>query len=125
MTDDSGATAEPRVGTAATAPGAHTAPAASTDEPDWTDQVTDLIVDSVDKVRQRTTGPILEYSRISVHALVALVLLLPIGALFLIGAVRFLDWAIPGGVWIVYAGLGTIFVLVGVVLWSRRSKLPT
>ena len=27
---------------------------------DWTDQVTGLIVDNVDKVRNRTTGPILE-----------------------------------------------------------------
>jgi len=102
---------------------ATTTPAAGT-EADWTDQVTDLIVDSVDKVRDRTTGPVLEYSRISVHALVALILLLPIGVLFLVGLVRLLNWAIPGDVWIVYAGLGTLFLLVGVVLWSRRSKLP-
>jgi hypothetical protein len=124
MTDTSGAPASPLPGTAATAPGARPEPPAAA-EADWTDQVTDLIVDSVDKVRERTTGPILEYSRISVHALVALILVLPVAALVLIGLVRFLDWAVPGGVWIVYAGLGTIFVLVGVVLWSRRSKLPT
>ena len=91
--------------------------------PDWTDQVTDLIVDSVDKVRARTTGPILDYSRISVHALVALLLLGPVGVLFLIGAIRLLTWAV-GEAWIAYTILGTIFVLVGVVLWSRRSKLP-
>ena len=119
MTDQSTGTAQ-----TTTAPAAAAAPPAPA-EPDWTDQVTDLIVDSVDKVRERTTGPVLEYSRISVHAVVAVLLLLPIGALFLIGLVRLLNWAIPGDVWIVYTILGTFFALVGVVLWSRRSKLPT
>ncbi len=121
MTDQPAGTGHATTTTAPPAPGTG---AASSTEPDWTDQVTDLIVDSVDKVRDRTTGPVLEYSRISVHAIVALILLLPIGALFLVGVVRLLNWAIPGDVWIVYAGLGTLFVLVGVVLWSRRSKLP-
>ncbi|MEX0769069.1 MAG: hypothetical protein WD029_11420 [Microthrixaceae bacterium] len=89
---------------------------------DWTDQVTDLIVDSVDKVRDRATGPILEYSRISVHALVALMLLTPVGILLLIGSIRLITWAV-GDVWITYTILGTIFVLLGALLWSRRSKL--
>ena len=127
MSDQVGGTDIPAAGatptmSSATVPPAPTASPA--DGPDWTDQVTDLIVDSVDKVRDRTTGPILEYSRISVHAIVALILLLPVAVLMLVGVIRLLDWAIPGGVWIVYAGLGTFFVLIGVVLWSRRSKLP-
>ena len=42
-------------------------------------------------------------------------------ALALVGLVRLLDWAIPGDVWFVYAGLGTIFVILGVALWSRRE----
>ena len=114
MTDQAGGPNDTSAGSAASTPAT---------EPDWTDQVTDLIVDSVDKVRDRTTGPILDYSRISVHALVALLLMGPIGVLFLVGAVRLLTWAV-GEAWIAYAILGTIFVLVGVVLWSRRSKLP-
>jgi hypothetical protein len=106
-----GTTAEPPAGTAP----------AATNEPDWTQQVTDLIVDTVDKVRDRTTGPVLDISRSSVHAVVALILLLPVGVLFLAGLVRLLNWAIPGDVWFVYAGLGTLFVLAGVLLWSKRS----
>ena len=90
---------------------------------DWTDQVTDLIVDTVDKVRDRATGPILEYSRISVHALVALVLLTPVGIFMLIGTIRLLTWAV-GEAWTAYTILGTIFVLIGAFLWSKRSKLP-
>jgi hypothetical protein len=106
--------------TVAAAPAA--APAA---DQDWTDQVTDLIVDSVDKVRARTTGPILEGAKGAVYAIVALVLLVPILVLGMVGLVRLLNWAIPGDVWIVYALLGIIFVIVGVVLWSRRGKPAT
>lgn len=92
-----------------------------TASPDWTDQVSDLIVDSVDKVRARTTGPILEVSQGAVHAVVALLLAIPVLVISVIGVVRLLDWAIPGDVWYVYAGLGMILVLVGVVLWRLRT----
>lgn len=95
--------------------------ATATSEPDWTDQVTDLIVDSVDKARSRSTGPIIEISKGSVHALVALIVLLPVMVLFAVGAVRLLDWAIPGDVWIIYAGLGSILVLAGSLMWTRRA----
>jgi len=121
MSDDApqGAAARPTAGGPAEVTAANGAAASS--EPDWTVQVTDLVVDSVDKVRARTTGPILDISRGSVHAVVALMLLVPVLAVALVGLVRLLNWAIPGDVWFVYAGLGTIFVLAGVALWSRRS----
>ena len=107
---------------AASAGGGPTVAAAPPTDQDWTDQVTDLIVDSVDKVRARTTGPILEGAKGAVYAIVALVLLIPILVLGMVGLVRLLNWAIPGDVWIVYALLGIIFVIVGVVLWSKRGK---
>src|SRR5690606_11069732 len=74
------------------APSGATAPGGATNgsEPDWTAQVTDLIVDSVDKVRARTTGPVLDISHASVHAVVALLLLVPVAALALVGLVRLL-----------------------------------
>lgn len=92
--------------------------------PDWADQVTGLVVDSVDKIRDRTTGPILEYSRASVHLVVALILMLPLAVLLCVGFVRLLTWAVVGRVWLSYTILGSLFVLIGVVLWSKRSKLP-
>jgi hypothetical protein len=87
---------------------------------DWTDQVTGLIVDSVDKVRTRTTGPILEVTRGSVHAVVAVTLLLPVAVLFLVLTVRVLTYYVFREVWITYTVLGMLFTLVGVVMWSRR-----
>lgn len=90
---------------------------------DWTDQVTELIVDSVDKVRSHTTGPILQFSKGMVYAIVALVVALPIVVLFLIGLVRVFTIFLPA--WATYLLFGIIFVLVGVVLWSKRGRIPT
>ena len=93
--------------------------------PDWADQVTDLIVDTVDKVRERTTGPVLEISKGIVQGVVALLILTPILVLFFAGAVRLLNWAIPGDVWIAYAIMGVLMLLLGSFLWSRRAPRTT
>ena len=92
---------------------------------DWTDQVTALIVDTIDKVRNRTTGPILEITRGSVHAIVALTLVLPVLVLLTILAVRVLTYYVFREVWITYTVLGMILTIVGVVLWSRRDSSAT
>ena len=116
MTDPTGAT-EPASRSSTSATPAEGAGA----EPDWTVQVTDLIVDSVDKVRTRTTGPILRSPRARSTRWFAILLAVPVFTFGIVGVVRLLDWAIPGDVWIVYGGLGIIFTLVGVVLWGQRS----
>lgn len=90
---------------------------------DWADQVTDLVVDSVDKVRDKTTGPILEYSSLSVHLMVALMVFLPVAVIAVLGLVRLLTWAV-GRAWLSYSITGVLLILIGAVLWSRRSKLP-
>lgn len=89
---------------------------------DWTDQVTDLIVDSVDRVRDRTTGPILEVARGSVHAVVAAVLLVPVLVLLVVLAVRVMTYFVFREVWITYLVLGTVFCLSGFLLWARRTS---
>ena len=124
-------TSEPTAAGSASRPAAGSASrpaAASASRPaagngDWTDQVTDLIVDTVDKVRSRTTGPILEVSKGMVYAIVALILALPIVVIFMVGLVRLLTIFIPA--WATYLLFGIIFVLIGVVLWSKRGRVPT
>ena len=122
MTDSSGgpdtATPEP----ALSPPQPPSTPVEPGSSQDWTDQVTGLIVDNVDKVRNKTTGPILEVSRGSVHAVVAVTLLLPVAVLFLVLTVRVLTYFVFREVWITYTVLGVLFTLVGVVLWSRRHS---
>ena len=117
-----GTSSGPAAGTASR-PAAGTASRPAAGNGDWTDQVTDLIVDTVDKVRSRTTGPILEVSKGMVYAIVALILALPIVVLFLVGLVRVLTIFIPA--WATYLIFGIIFVLVGGVLWSKRGRVPT
>lgn len=122
MTDSTGANPNPPSGVMTPSSPAATSPSV---EPgsgqDWTDQVTGLIVDSVDKVRSRTTGPILEISKGAVHAVVALVLLLPVAVLGLVLTVHVLTYFVFREVWITYTVLGTLFTLIGVVMWSRRA----
>ncbi len=122
MTDSTGANPTSPSGVMApSSPGATATSADPGSSQDWTDQVTGLIVDSVDKVRNRTTGPILEISKGAVHAVVALVLLLPVGVLALVLTVRVLTYFVFREVWVTYAVLGTLFALIGVVMWSRRD----
>ena len=129
MTDPTGPdTSRPAPSTAASSPpaaGSATTGQSPTPPADWADQVTDLIVDTVDKVRERTTGPVLEISKGIVHGVVALLILTPILVLFFAGAVRLLNWAIPGDVWIAYAILGVLMLVLGSFLWSRRAPRAT
>ena len=97
-------------------PDVHPSPPA---EPDWTDQVTDLVVDLVDSVRDKTTGPVLKVARGVVYgtvALIVVVVLAVVGLAFLVRAVSLL----PGGLWMGYVGLGIIFSAAGFFLWSKR-----
>lgn len=98
-------------------------PTPATNEPDWADQVTALIVDSVDKVRDRTTGPVLELAKGLVQAVVAVLVLTPILVVAVAGTVRLINWAVPGDVWIAYAIMGVLLVVLGLFLWSRRGPL--
>lgn len=99
------------------------APGAPSGGPDWTDQVADLVVDTVDKVHDRTTGPLLTAAAGAVYgtvaALVGVVVLLIVGII-----VSRLLSLIPGPVWIEYAGIGVLLVLGGALLWGRRLPKP-
>ncbi len=102
-------------------PSSSAAPAPNAHEPDWTDQVTDLVVDTVDKVRSRTTGPVLNVAHASVYGIVAAIILLPIVVAFFAGLVKGLNWLIPGDVWIVYLIIAFAMWIPGWILWRRRG----
>ena len=111
----------------ASSPAPAPVPAIATDDaaegepgPDWTDQVADLVVDTVDKARQKTTGPILTGARVIVYGIVALIVAVAIGVMAVILGGRLLEY-LPGPLWVAYTGLGALLVVVGLVLWSRRA----
>ena len=93
----------------------------SDDTPDWPAQATSTIVGLVDNVKYKTTRPATMATRGLVYGIVILALGVPAVIMFLVGLVHLLDQAIPNDVWIVYASLGTIFTLAGMVLWRKRT----
>ncbi|MFN8049861.1 MAG: hypothetical protein U0Q22_00280 [Acidimicrobiales bacterium] len=96
-------------------PASSTAPA----EPNWTDQVTDLVVDLVDSVRDKTTGPVLKAARGLVFGTISLVVLFVVGIVGLILAGRAIA-LLPIAEWISYLVLGLVFCTSGFLIWGKR-----
>ncbi|MPY95436.1 MAG: hypothetical protein GEV08_20980 [Acidimicrobiia bacterium] len=94
-------------------------------EGDWPVRATDTIERLVDQARSKTTGPAIVASRWIVYGVVAAFLGLAALVLLIITAVRGLDVAIPGDVWIVYLVLGLVFALGGALLWRKRAPGTT
>ena len=103
-------------------PAAAAAGPPSAEEAHWADQVADLIVDAVDRVRDRTVTPAQSIAKYVVYGAVIAVLALPLLVLSIVALVRILDAFLPGGVWVPYLILGLAFVAGGVVLWSKRNS---
>lgn len=91
----------------------------TTTEPDWTEQVTHLVVDVVDNVRDKTTGPVLTIARGVVYGTIALIVLFPVAILGFIFLGRALA-QLPIAEWISYLALGMLLTVVGFLAWSRR-----
>lgn len=94
---------------------------------DWTVDVADRIESVVGAVRGKTTVPIVRGVRVAVFGLVAAPLALLALIFFLIGLFRLVEVYLPiepysARVWGTYAVAGAIFVLVGLLLFSRRPK---
>jgi hypothetical protein len=94
---------------------------------EWPAEAADTIVRWVDAVRSKTTGPALTVARAVVYGLLAALLgsaALVVGVVLM---VRVLDAYLPNDwvgeqhVWVVYLGLGLLFSVVGLFLWSRRN----
>lgn len=88
--------------------------------PDWAQQGTNKVIDVVDQVRSKTTGPAIGISRKVVYGLVAGILALFLVPMFIIMVFHLLgSW---GNIWIAYLGFGAFFVLAGLMLWRKRPS---
>lgn len=92
---------------------------------DWTVQAADTVERLVDSIRNKSTVPLTTVARGLVYGLLAAFAGLTALVLLAILLVRALDLAIPGddNVWIAHLVIGTLFLLVGVVLWRRRRPV--
>ena len=89
---------------------------------DWPAQATEAIVNVVDSVRDRTTGPITTIARGLVYGVFAAVLAIVVGVMAIIAVIRLLDEALPSGVWLPYLILGLVFVLAGALVFRKRNQ---
>ena len=87
---------------------------------DWPAQATDFVVNTVDSVRDRTTGTILTIARVTVFGLLAVVLGLVVAVLAIVLLVRFLDAILPSSVWLPYLILGLASLIGGLLVFRRR-----
>jgi vacuolar-type H+-ATPase subunit I/STV1 len=87
---------------------------------DWPAQATDFIVNTVDAVRDRTTGTILTIARVTVFGLLAVVLGLVVAVLTIVMLVRFLDVVLPSSVWLPYLIVGLVSLVGGLFVFRRR-----
>lgn len=97
---------------------------------DWAGEAADSIERVIDNVRDKAVVPLMTVARAIVYGTLAAIL--GVGAMVLTAVllVRLLDiylhnisW-MPDGVWVSHAVAGSVFVLAGLILWSRRNAKP-
>ncbi|MFM1751850.1 MAG: hypothetical protein RL119_812 [Actinomycetota bacterium] len=97
-------------------------------DPNWAADVTDKIVDSIDKVRARTTKPIILIARGLVFGLLSAFLGVMALVLLLVGVSRalinFIEWPLDHdtAVWVSYFVLGGLLCLIGTVCMIKRQS---
>ena len=86
----------------------------------WPQLATIKIVDKVDTVRIKTSGPAINIARTAVYGIIVAVLTVIALILLVIGVTRGLNEALGERVWLAYFILGGVFSLIGMLLWRKR-----
>lgn len=89
---------------------------------DWPAQAADAIVDTVAKVRDRTTVPIMRLARATVFGVFIGTFVVVLCTLLIIGLIRLLDEVLPSGVWLPYLLLGVVVTGLGWLLFRKRNE---
>lgn len=90
---------------------------------EWPAQAADTIVDTISKVRDKTTKPALLAARGLVYGLVAAVIGSVAFFLVLVMIVRIWANYVPGHVWVIYAIFAVVFTGTGLFL-LRKANAP-
>jgi hypothetical protein len=100
-------------------------------ESDWPAEAADRIVDLVDNVRDKTTGPVQRVARAIVYGLLVAVTGIVVFVLVIIASIRALNVLVDhfwpwGHAWLPYLILGTIFLVAGAIVFRlRRPRVAT
>lgn len=91
------------------------------DQP-WADRAAQIVIDTTDTLREKGVSPIYRLVRWAIYGTLALLLLGVVSVLTMIATVRLLTvYLFFDQVWITYAILGFIFVILGFLLWAKRK----
>lgn len=90
---------------------------------DWPAQAADAIVDTVGKIRDRTTVPIMRLARAAVFGVFIGTFVIVLCTLLVIGVIRLLDEILPSGVWLPYLLLGAVVTGSGWLLFRKRNDV--
>jgi hypothetical protein len=91
-------------------------------------EAADAIERIVGSVRDKTTGPALTVARGIVYGTFATLIVITCVVMLLVALLRLVDAYLPDAVvgedhmWATYLVVGTVFVIVGAVLWSKRHS---
>lgn len=88
---------------------------------EWPAQAADTIVDTISKVRDKTTKPAIVAARGVVYGLLAAVIGTVALTVLLILVVRVLSY-LPGDIWTVYAFLAVVFSIAGLILLRKANQ---
>ena len=92
---------------------------------DWAAATADAIERAVQSVRAKTADPLERIIRLVVYGLLAGIVGIAIAVLLAVAAFRgvvvLLDLVWQPEVWLAYVILGGIFVIVGLLVWTRRT----
>lgn len=103
---------------------------APTSEPDWPAQAADTIERVVGAVRDRTTGQLVTAARWMVYGTFAALVGVVVAVLLAVAGVRAMDVYLPDAwvgedhTWVAHLIIGTVFTVIGMVLWSKRTAKP-
>jgi hypothetical protein len=95
-------------------------------DPNWASDLTDTIVDTIDKVRDRTTKPVIMAARGLVFGILTAFLAMMALAMLLIaisrGLINLLEWPLAHetSVWVSHLTLGALFCSIGTICMIRR-----
>lgn len=97
-------------------------------DPDWAADMTVTIVSTVDKIRDRTTKPIVMIARGLVFGLLGSILGIATFVLLLItvsrGLINLIEWPLDHdtAVWVSHAVLGSVLAVAGSVCMAKRQS---
>ena len=97
----------------------------STNNADWAAQIVDQLESVVNKVKSKTSDPVLSIVRILFMVFAVAGLGIMTLLLLTIGSVRMASNYLPGDVWVADLVIGVIFLVAGLFVWRlRHPKKP-